>query len=373
MLTSFEIKNFRTFKHLTIPKLGRVNLIVGKNNTGKTTLLEALQLWGSLWPMDTIQRLLDERDEVIPWNDRRHRFGLDSLFHNRSVGSDGPIDLTGHATSDKPETVKVHKHTGDKESSDEEPEPRLHVTSRGGRTTSMKSHASMHPGVDSQTLMAERADVPLRLLGRKTDGEQEEVGRWWDALSLTDYEQRVTDAVGLVAPVTGITFVVDPRPRRQRFAKVRIRQFEDTVPLSSLGDGAVRVFHIATAIAYAAFRSRKGRDDLAESKTHHKESAGIGPDTPLPLVLIDEFETGVHHTLHADLWRTVFRTAKQLDVQVFATTHSWDCLRAFQQAAAEHESEGLVLRLEREGDENRVVLIDEQDMAVVARDQLEVR
>ena len=52
MLSSLEIKNFRTFSHLVIQRLGRVNLIVGKNNVGKTTLLEALRIYGSASDID---------------------------------------------------------------------------------------------------------------------------------------------------------------------------------------------------------------------------------------------------------------------------------------------------------------------------------
>jgi AAA15 family ATPase/GTPase len=42
MYTSFEAKNFRGFEDLAISELGRVNLIAGVNNIGKTALLEAL-------------------------------------------------------------------------------------------------------------------------------------------------------------------------------------------------------------------------------------------------------------------------------------------------------------------------------------------
>lgn len=45
MLDSLHIKNFRCFEDLTIEPLGRINLIVGKNNTGKSTLLEAMIVW----------------------------------------------------------------------------------------------------------------------------------------------------------------------------------------------------------------------------------------------------------------------------------------------------------------------------------------
>ena len=47
ILDSLEINNFRAFRHLLIERLGRVNLIVGKNNIGKSCLLEALRLYAS--------------------------------------------------------------------------------------------------------------------------------------------------------------------------------------------------------------------------------------------------------------------------------------------------------------------------------------
>jgi AAA15 family ATPase/GTPase len=45
ILSSLEIRKFRGFQHLQIERLGRVNLIVGKNNVGKSNLLEALQMY----------------------------------------------------------------------------------------------------------------------------------------------------------------------------------------------------------------------------------------------------------------------------------------------------------------------------------------
>src|SRR5436309_5262599 len=45
ILNSLEIRKFRGLQHLLIERLGRVNLIVGKNNVGKSNLLEALQMY----------------------------------------------------------------------------------------------------------------------------------------------------------------------------------------------------------------------------------------------------------------------------------------------------------------------------------------
>ncbi len=62
------------------------------------------------------------------------------------------------------------------------------------------------------------------------------------------------------------------------------------------------------------------------------------------VLLIDEIESGLHYTVQADMWRLIFRVAHRLNVQVFATTHSWDCIEAFQKAALEDVAEeGLIL------------------------------
>src|SRR5437763_16554215 len=63
VLNSLEIRNFRGFRHLQIERLGRVNLIVGKNNVGKTSLLEALQLYVYRGSPDVIWEILNARDE----------------------------------------------------------------------------------------------------------------------------------------------------------------------------------------------------------------------------------------------------------------------------------------------------------------------
>lgn len=64
LLDSLEIKGYRCFEHLTIEKLGRVNLIVGKNNVGKTSLLEALWIYATRGKMATLINLLFSRDEI---------------------------------------------------------------------------------------------------------------------------------------------------------------------------------------------------------------------------------------------------------------------------------------------------------------------
>src|SRR5258708_2394516 len=64
ILNSLEVRRFRAFEHLQIEHLGRVNLIVGKNNVGKTCLLEAAQLYVRNGSPMLITELLSSRDEI---------------------------------------------------------------------------------------------------------------------------------------------------------------------------------------------------------------------------------------------------------------------------------------------------------------------
>ena len=65
MLNSLEIRNYRNLRHLIIEKLGRVNLLVGKNNTGKTSVLEAVSILIHQANTRWISQLLDERGESM--------------------------------------------------------------------------------------------------------------------------------------------------------------------------------------------------------------------------------------------------------------------------------------------------------------------
>ena len=90
-------------------------------------------------------------------------------------------------------------------------------------------------------------------------------------------------------------------------------------------------------------------------------------------MLIDEFENGLHYSVQLDAWRTVFRLAQSRDIQVFATSHSWDTIEAFQRAAAETTEVGVLIRLARKGEDIIPTVFSEDELAIVTRDRIETR
>ena len=152
--------------------------------------------------------------------------------------------------------------------------------------------------------------------------------------------------VSLLRGLQDISVIGDLNAKRRRFPIVKVTGIAEPLPIRSLGDGMQRLLGIALALVNA-------RDGL---------------------LLIDEIENGLHYLTQPDLWRLIFQLARDLNVQVFATTHSWDCIEAFQEAAQEDvQEEGVLIGLEYKKGAVGATLFTEQKLAAVTRAQIEVR
>src|SRR5258708_4173354 len=79
MLNSLQIRNFRLFRRTEIKHLSLVNLIVGKNNSGKSALLEALQVYASDASFEVLYELVLARDGI--WETEISSSTLESSEH----------------------------------------------------------------------------------------------------------------------------------------------------------------------------------------------------------------------------------------------------------------------------------------------------
>jgi predicted ATPase len=173
------------------------------------------------------------------------------------------------------------------------------------------------------------------------------ISRLWNNIQLSPLEAEVGATLQVIAPdVERVSIRSDPGTPQGLMPIVKVAGSSQPFPLRTMGDGMVRLFGIALALVNA-------RDGF---------------------LLIDEIENGLHYSIQPDVWRLIFRVASRLNVQVLATTHSWDCIEAFQKAAAESESaEGMLIRLESLRGKVVATSFDREDLAVITRDYLEVR
>jgi AAA15 family ATPase/GTPase len=131
--------------------------------------------------------------------------------------------------------------------------------------------------------------------------------------------------------------------------KIRVKLHDKNwpIPLKSMGDGINRILNLAMALV----STEKG------------------------VLLVDEIETGLHYEAQVDMWRLIFKTAQDLDVQVFATTHSWDCIAAFKEALQEPEDQSVakLFRLDSKYGKLRAVEYDAEDIRIAVDQGIEVR
>lgn len=172
------------------------------------------------------------------------------------------------------------------------------------------------------------------------------LGALWDKIALSDHEDDIVKALQIIDPeIKAVSMIGGEGGRLQRTAIVRASNMRRPVPLRSYGDGVNRLF----GIVLSQVNAQDG------------------------LLLIDEFENGMHYSIQRDAWRIVFDLAKRLDIQVVATSHSWDTIEAFQHVANEHTEDGVLIRLSRRGDEIIPTLFREDELAIATRDRIEVR
>ncbi|MBD9361358.1 AAA family ATPase [Methylomonas fluvii] len=391
MLTNLRIKNFRMLEDLEIPKLGRVNLIVGKNNSGKSSILEAIRIYTEKADREFLREILINHDESVTFDhetdnqNQSNWYGLKNLFYNRefpekensfiSISSDEnnlirlehvfyyqeeetKFDNDGNEISKSRKRIPIHQSelSSFLEQSDTELIPALSITIGEARNTLFNLTANSQRIGFSPPLWGlfppetpNSSFVPTRLLS------SEKLAELWDKIAAKSEEQVLLQTLKVIDPsIERLVFIKNiERASRQKNDRIPVvtQQGSDTrIPLNSMGDGISRLLQLILSI----FPARDG------------------------ILLIDEFENGLHYSVQEEVWRIIFQLAKELKIQVFATTHSWDCIESFTKAAVESPEEGVLLKVSRSkliSDNGKVIatVYDEEALKTVTASALEVR
>ena len=360
-LKDIRIQGFRCFDDLTVNRLGRVNLIAGRNGTGKSSFLDAVQIFADRGSRNSIYRILNSRSEFS--EGVNERFGPFVLFDHKSLFNGRTEKLTARAvigSVDHSNEIVISPRTIEDETrgvvefiTDVFPIGqikylKIECENRIGFvpiTAIFKQQVVQFPIEEGEFV----APVPWTLLGPDVPSE-ETIAVLWENVAITPSMQPAITALGLLAgkSVADLAVLGGRDPDSRPITVVRMSGTNDRVSLRSLGEGAVRAIGYVMALTSV--------------------TSGI--------LLIDEVENGIHYTVLSEFWNMILRTAQEYDVQVFATTHSWDCIRGFARASVENEDvDCAMFRLgeTRITKRLRAVEYTTDDLIVATRQGIEVR
>lgn len=365
MLNSLYIKNFRCLEEFQIKSLKQVNLITGKNNTGKSTILEALMIYASNRPLIHISDILRKRGEYYTKEDDANPLDgnirtLSALFTNRHIGFKKSDIIQIGENIENSIRLSFVKYMNLSETTSgssakifinpDQPLFDSHLSKIGFRIFKEESENELNGLIELDSLLSKRGYRVLKnyepiLCVRTADIFSKKNGKFFDNIALTEREQNVVEALRIIEPETErIAFVGDSN--EERTAIIKLSDKTETLPIQAMGDGINRILTIILALVNCN-----------------------------GYLLIDEFENGLHYSIQEKLWKIILSLAEKLNIQVFATTHSNDSIYSFEKAlnSSGNTVEGKLIRLDNKNGKIKEVEFSPEEIKIAEEQNIEIR
>lgn len=276
MLHNIQIQNFRCFENFKADGFERINLIGGKNNIGKTCMLEAIAVFSK-------------------------SFNQQALFDLRSKGMQSVIFKKAQSNL---LFVKTNYNSN---------EVKFEMQFRG---VSIIRIAEPSLKFNINFITQKNALPPLKILESFDE---------FDAKLLKD-------------KLISILKIVDSRIEDMRTFKTKEGLYikpvnEEYEPLNNFGDATVNLIRYFTPVFEKELYPQKGN--------------------VFSILVIDEIDNGLHYTAHYSFWKNIFSLARELNIQLFATTHSLEMIKQFNRVCLE-EGQGAYFEMGREYETGKI-------------------
>ncbi|AKE65096.1 hypothetical protein MYAER_2756 [Microcystis aeruginosa NIES-2549] len=382
MLESLKIEGFRGFQNFEMANLGRINLLVGKNNSGKTSILEAIQFLYAQNNIDIFLETISYRGEFA-WLEnklagRTKVFEICHLFPGHEIIPSKEIIIIGSRESHQ-ESVTISVKSipiqlslfSDKNDDlnndnifDDEEWNKLLLSirwsqsqkpielellangtlARDSRRMASLSRISHKIGIDNKIEL--RFLTPFSLTSS-------DMAALFDNIVLSPLEDLIIESLKIIEPkIERIASIGSGKYSTANNLGVRggflikIKNHDQPIPIGSLGDGFWRMLGLVLAMV-------------------NLENG---------ILLVDEIDSGLHFTVMTDMWKVVWETAKKLNIQVFATTHSRDCWQSLAELITEEkitDNEITIQRIDR--DKEKAVSFNARQIYLASERDIEVR
>jgi hypothetical protein len=358
MYSSISIKSFRGIASLDAGGFRRVNLIVGRNNSGKTTFLESVYFLGcahSHMLPTNLGRFRGHRGRPA-----RHAQPIwRALFHNLNARIPVEIGARWAAESrDRSLRIEAQELAGSAD----------HAETSTEREGSFAS------------------SIPDPVIGRLVCHFEDAAGEHPPLIARSDPITEIM-AVGKEVrkdspPITWISCQVplDPHDDRERFGYcLKMRPDPDLIDALRVIEPGVRKIEILSEPSGPTPYLDLGFDGLVPL-----DSCGVGIirlfsialgliDSKKGVLLIDQIDHGFHYSIMPGFWRFLDAMAEKHQVQVFGTTQNDEMIRSALEVFADKEGALGLFRIDKRGDRHVMVGYNDEAMKAVLEVPFEVR
>jgi AAA15 family ATPase/GTPase len=352
MFESIDINQYRGIRNLKIENFQQFNLVVGATNIGKTTLLEALFL--AINPENMALIFTINSSRRIPYTSNFLR----NLFFKADPSKNIKIIALTKENEYATRVLEYSAISNQQDSidlTDDTPIPGISTkTSVIDKLllTINNTHKYEFSIISSAELKNKGSGLIKPYNIKILEGEPYKMtfnGRFEHVFSYTDSFSAKYD--GLVENGEKEEFLtlireIDPNIRTIEKTDNGILidyGFKRLIPIEVLGKGMIKVINSVAAI----FNTKNG------------------------VILIDEVENGMHYELLDIFWDAIYRSASKYNVQIIATTHSYDCIEAFYK---KHQNNEICLyRIEKEKDIHSSVKYNTEEIKTLTEENLEIR
>lgn len=306
MINSIRIKNFKGFSDINLQDMTRVNLISGRNNSGKSTILEAVflfldhaaaesfmkisqlrgnsvnavqsELWTPLFK-DLDATMVIEIEVKLDGTDYSLQYRRDSNYV--PPANIAPADVLSQFINEPKHTYSLGYEL---KSGDYEENGHFMISQTGMirdiRTNTDNNHIRtlQNAGIINSIIVSD-SRLPIDWMGK---------------LELQGRKNEVIEALKIIEPDLSDIVTVSVNGQAQLYTRIG----RNLLPLRQSGDGINKLLHIMLAII----------------------------ENPDSIILIDEIETGFHYSLYPKLWKIISLLACDYNCQIIASTHSYECI-----------------------------------------------
>ena len=298
-------ENFKCFEKLEFDGFKRVNLIGGHNNVGKTSFMEGIDINVC---SDTITSLINKLREILEnrQSSMQNNFEIDFFYNDYES-----FNIKSNINNIKIQYIKNNniEEVSKKFDYNKKYEPYLLLSVNGREEENISLRYFIRR---DRIIVSEELEYASNFI-HASKIDENNIAVFYGNLINSSKEYYIDNSLEIFDEnIIGLKQIFNNNKVK---LKLKLKDREKPILLSSFGEGINRYIAIICAIW--------------ASKDKY--------------LFIDEIENGIHYTNYDKLWKLIFDISREANCQIFATTHSKECIEAFNRE--NKNDDGLYLEL----------------------------